>query len=146
MPQDKVKTEGKGFTLYRSFEVKRDGIWVDVSESTILTKGDRVRQTFTLYSDRDYDFVSIESARPACLEPAVPFSGYQWNGSGPAYRAVRDTSTQYFFEKVRKGANTFSEEFFVDRAGTYNTGISRVRCEFAPEFTGTAASVKIQAK
>lgn len=146
MPQDKVKTEGKGFTLYRSFEVKRDGIWVDVSESTILTKGDRVRQTFTLYSDRDYDFVSIESARPACLEPAVPFSGYQWNGSGPAYRAVRDTSTQYFFEKVRKGANTFSEEFFVDRAGTYSTGISRVRCEFAPEFTGTAASVKIQAK
>lgn len=146
MPQNEVKTEGKGLTLQRRFEVKRGDEWQNVDDNTVLGKGDRVRQIFVITADRDYDFVSVEAARPACLEPAEALSGYQWSGTLPAYRVVRDACTQYFIEKVRKGTHSFSEELFVDRAGTYVTGISRVRCEFANEFAGTAASLNMTAK
>lgn len=146
VPASEVKTEGKGLKLLRRFEVKRGNDWVALTAGDVLKKGDRVRQLFTLTADRDYDFVALEAARPACLEPARPLSGYQWADGLSAYRVVRDAATEYYIEQVRKGTHTFSEELFVDRAGLYGSGISRIRSVFAPEFAGTAASVVLTAE
>lgn len=142
-PASHVPTEGKGLLLTRKFEVKRGGEWVAVNGTTTLTKGDRVRQVFTITADRDYDFVALSASRPACLQPAQPLSGYAWNMALPAYRAVHDATTDYFVEKVRKGTHQFAEELFVDRTGQFATGVATVSCVYAPEFCGTAGEVKL---
>lgn len=142
-PASRVPTEGKGLLLTRKFEVKRAGEWVAVNGTTTLTKGDRVRQVFTITADRDYDFVALSASRPACLQPAQPLSGYAWNMALPAYRAVHDATTDYFVEKVRKGTHQFAEELFVDRTGQFATGVATVSCVYAPEFCGTAGEVKL---
>lgn len=142
-PASRVSTEGKGLLLTRKFEVKRAGEWVAVNGTTTLTKGDRVRQVFTITADRDYDFVALSASRPACLQPAQPLSGYAWNMALPAYRAVHDATTDYFVEKVRKGTHQFAEELFVDRTGQFATGVATVSCVYAPEFCGTAGEVKL---
>lgn len=142
-PASHVPTEGKGLLLTRKFEVKRAGEWVAVNGTTTLTKGDRVRQVFTITADRDYDFVALSASRPACLQPAQPLSGYAWNMALPAYRAVHDATTDYFVEKVRKGTHQFAEELFVDRTGQFATGVATVSCVYAPEFCGTAGEVKL---
>ena len=142
-PASHVSTEGKGLLLTRKFEVKRAGEWVAVNGTTTLTKGDRVRQVFTITADRDYDFVALSASRPACLQPAQPLSGYAWNMALPAYRAVHDATTDYFVEKVRKGTHQFAEELFVDRTGQFATGVATVSCVYAPEFCGTAGEVKL---
>lgn len=142
-PASCVPTEGKGLLLTRNFEVKRGGEWVAVNGTTMLAKGDRVRQVFTLTADRDYDFVALTASRPACLQPAQPLSGYAWNMALPAYRAVHDATTDYFVEKVRKGTHQFAEELFVDRTGQFATGVATVSCVYAPEFCGTAGEVKL---
>lgn len=139
----RVSTEGKGLLLTRKFEVKRAGEWVAVNGTTTLTKGDRVRQVFTITADRDYDFVALTASRPACLQPAQPLSGYAWNMALPAYRAVHDAATDYFVEKLRKGTHQFAEELFVDRTGQFATGVATVSCVYAPEFCGTAGEVKL---
>lgn len=145
-PASQVQTEGKGLQLTRRFEVKVGNEWKPVTNGTKLQKGDHVRQIFKLTADRDYDFVSLNAARPACLEPAQPLSGYDWNLGLPAYRAVHDSSTDYFIEHVRKGTHQFTEELFVDRTGQFATGISRIECVYAPEFCGTAAETTISVK
>lgn len=142
-PASHVPTEGKGLLLTRNFEVKRAGEWVAVNGTTTLTKGDRVRQVFTITADRDYDFVALTASRPACLQPAQPLSGYAWNMALPAYRAVHDATTDYFVEKVRKGTHQFAEELFVDRTGQFATGVATVSCVYAPEFCGTAGELKL---
>lgn len=142
-PASHVPTEGMGLLLTRNFEVKRGGEWVAVNGTTTLTKGDRVRQVFTITADRDYDFVALTASRPACLQPAQPLSGYAWNMALPAYRAVHDATTDYFVEKLRKGTHQFAEELFVDRTGQFTTGVATASCVYAPEFCGTAGEVKL---
>ena len=144
VPAAEVKTEGKGLTLTRRMEWKNGAAWVRVDASTVLRKGDRVREVFTLTADRDYDFVAVASGRPACLEPARPLSGYSYADGLSTYRAVSDTGTECFIEQVRKGTHTFTEEYFVDRAGTFSTGTASVRCVYAPEFGGTAAGTSLR--
>ena len=149
-PASEVKTEGKEIFIERSYEVKRNGEWQSLHTTTnpitafaALKKGDRVRQVLTIRADRDFDFVVVRAARPACLETAAPLSGYSWNDGMPAYRAVHDASTDFFIEHLSKGTHSFTEELFVDRSGTFATGILEAECVYSPEFRGTAAETSI---
>lgn len=145
-PESQVKAEGKGLAVTQRIEVSRNGRWTPLSAGEVLAQGDRIRRTFTVTADRDYDFVSLEAARAACLNPAHPLSGYQWGYGLPAYRAVTDAMTTYFIEQVRKGTHELTEELYADRAGIYAMGLTRITCVYAPEFTGTAASMTITAR
>ena len=118
--------------------------WKPVNADITLKKGDRIRQIFTLTAERDFDFVRVSAARPACLETAAPLSGICWNNGMPAYRAVHDASTDYFIEHLAKGTHTFAEELFIDRSGTFTTGIIETECVYSPEFRGSAAESTIR--
>lgn len=146
LPAGEVKSDGKGLTLQRRFEVLRGTEWKQVDANETLAKGDRVRQVFTLEADRDYDFVSVNSARAACLQPTEALSGYDWNGGLPAYRAVKDQQTEFYIEQVSKGRHQFAEEYFVDRTGRFATGISKVQCVYSPEFAGSVAETQLSVK
>lgn len=138
LPVEMVEERSAGFTLSRRWEVLRDGKWEKAASNVKI--GDHVRQVLTLKADRDYDFVQVEASRTACLEPLQPLSGSTWAGGTFCYRMVRDSSNDYYFEHLAKGTHEFAEELIVDRAGTFATGIARVRCTIAPEFNGFAPS------
>lgn len=138
IPADSVPVEGNGLQLRVRTEVLRGTEWLPVSMQTVLHRGDRVRQTLLVHADRDYDFVSLSSSRPACMEPVQPLSGYRYSGSLWAYTAVHDDCTEHFVEQLRKGDHRLVEEWWVDRAGQYAAGILRVSSVYAPEFSGTA--------
>lgn len=146
LPAAEVTTEGKGLQLTRSYEVLRGTTWQPIDAQTALTKGDRVRQVFTLIADRDYDFVRLTASRPACLEPSRPLSGYDSSTTLPAYRAVHDNGTDYFIERLRKGTHRFAEELFTDRTGLFTSGIATLVSVYAPEFRGNAAESVIRVK
>ena len=135
-PIEEVTTEGKGLQITRRFERKQGMEWVALTDVSLLQKGDRVRQVFTIEADRDYDFVSLSADHAANMQPVRPLSGYAWDTALPAYRAVHDASTDYFIEQLRKGKHQFAEEFFVDRTGSFSNGVARIQCVYAPEFQG----------
>lgn len=146
LPAEAVTATGNGLLVSRKMEVKRGTTWVALTEGTTLTQGDRVRQVFTLTAERDYDFVSLKVGRAACLEPCEPLSGYTCEGTEWFYRVVRDASNEYFFEQMRKGTHTLTEEVFVDRSGTYTMGTAKVQSLYAPEFGGHTSDVRISVK
>ena len=143
LPTSDVVTSGNGLTVSRSLEVQRSGKWQPVEANTILHKGERVRQIFTITADRDYDFVALKASRAACLEPVERLSGYSYRDGVACYRVVRDASNEYFFEKMRKGSRVFTDESFVDRTGRYSLGSAKIQSQYAPEFCGTAAGQTI---
>ena len=102
--------------------------------------GDRVKIRLTITADRDYDFVQVIDKRAACLEPVHQLSGYHHGG----YVTPRDNTTNYYYDLLSKGTHVIETEYYVDRAGTYETGTCVVECAYAPEFRGITSSATIK--
>ena len=111
-----------------------------IAPAGALKVGTRVKVRITLQADRDYDFVQVIDRRAACLEPASQLSGYA-NGY---YYAPRDNSTAYFFDHLAKGTRVLETEYYVDRAGSYQTGTCEAQCAYSPAFAGRAAATSIR--
>ena len=96
----------------------------------------------TIKSERDLDFVQVLDRRAACMEPVQQLSGYR-NG---AYCSPKDNSTNYYFDMLPKGQRVIETEYFIDRAGTYETGTCTVQCAYSPEYRATTKSVVLKVK
>lgn len=118
--------------------VRRDIIPVGPS----LKVGQRVKVRITLEAARDLDFVQVVDKRAACMEPVQQLSGYRYG----YYTAPRDHATCYYFDQLSKGRHVIETEYYIDRAGTYETGTCTAQCAYATEFRGTARSQTLTVK
>lgn len=110
-----------------------------IGDASHLHVGDKVRVRITIKADQDYDFVQIADKRAACLEPVDVVSGYR----DGCYRVVKDNSTHFYADRLRKGTTVIESEYYVDRPGKYETGICTVQCVYAPAFSARASSVSL---
>lgn len=140
-PEDEVVKSGSGFDLTYTLEVWTDGQWTKYRLGKPLYKGMRMRRLYTVKAERDYDFVRLRADRPACFVPVQPFSGTVSFDRLMAYQLLHDQSTDFYIEHLAKGTYQLAEEFFVDRSGVYATGVSRIDCLQAPEYTAVTPSV-----
>ena len=104
--------------------------------------GDRVTVRLTIQSERDLDFVQIQDKRAACMEPVKQLSGYDWHLG--CYVSPRDNVTNYYFDRLPKGKRVIETEYFIDRAGQYETGTCTIQCAYASEYRGTTHSQTIK--
>ena len=112
------------------------------SNHSPLKVGDRVTVRLTITAERDLDFVQLQDKRAACMEPVRQLSGYDWRGG--YYCTPRDNVTNYYFDRLPKGKRVIETEYYIDRAGQYETGTCTVQCAYASEFRGTTHSQTIQ--
>ena len=105
-----------------------------------LKVGDRIKIRLTIESERDLDFVQVVDRRAACMEPVKQLSGYH-NG---AYCSPKDNATHYFYYGISKGKHVIETEYYIDRAGTYETGTCTVGCAYAPEYRATTPSMTLK--
>ena len=120
------------------------GVSVKRELLTNLKVGDRVTVRLTIESERDLDFVMLQDKRAACMEPVRQLSGYNWQGG--YYCTPRDNVTNYYFDRLPKGKRVIETEYYIDRAGQYETGTCTVQCAYAPEYRGTTKSQTINAE
>ena len=105
-----------------------------------LKVGDRIRIRITIETTRDLDFVQVTDRRAACMEPLKQLSGYQ-NG---CYISPKDYATNYYYYGLSKGKHVIETEYYIDRAGTYESGTCTVQCAYAPEYRATAPSMVLK--
>ena len=125
--------------------IKREVLTADGKKLTAespLAVGQRIRIRITIESTRDLDFVQVVDRRAACMEPVRQLSGYQ-NG---AYVSPKDYATCYFYGQLSKGKHQIETEYYIDRAGVYETGSCTVGCAYAPEYRATAPSMTFTVK
>ncbi|MBQ2949565.1 MAG: alpha-2-macroglobulin [Prevotella sp.] len=128
-----VSDQGNGISI------KREILDADGKE---LKVGSRVKVRITVEADRNLDFVQIADKRAACMEPVVQLSGYR-NG---AYCSPKDNATYYFIDQLPKGKHVIETEYYIDRAGVYETGTCTAECAYSPEFKATAKSQQLIVK
>ena len=120
--------------------IKRE-VMATKSPST-LKVGDRIKVRITIETTRDLDFVQVIDRRAACMEPVRQLSGYQQG----AYVSPKDAATHYFYYGLAKGKHVIETEYYIDRAGRYETGTCTVGCAYAPEYRATAPSMTLNVK
>ncbi len=59
------------------------------------------------------------------------------------YQVMRDTSAEFFIDKLKKGTVQIEYKVYIDRSGTYQTGIATVQSAYAPEFAGYGKSLSV---
>jgi hypothetical protein len=130
--------------LYAQFDQKSTEVTAFASELSVqrevvgslegLKVGDRIKVRITLKAERDLDFVQVVDRRAACMEPINQLSGYRRG----CYCAPQDNQTCYYFDLMPKGTHVIETEYYIDRAGTYDTGTCKAQCAYAPEYVGMA--------
>jgi hypothetical protein len=131
-PTSEVETQSSGLKVKREI----------LSAEANLKVGDRIKVRITIEADRDYDFVQVVDKRAACMEPVNQLSGYRWG----YYTTPKDCTTNYYFDVLAKGKHVIETEYYIDRAGTYETGTCTASCAYSPEFRGVAKSQTIIVK
>ena len=109
------------------------------SQTSNLKTGDRVTVRITIEAERNYDFVQVVDKRAACMEPINQLSGYHRG----MYCSPKDYTTNYYFDMLSKGKHVIENEYYIDRAGTYETGTCTVECAYSPEYRATTKSITI---
>lgn len=105
-----------------------------------MTVGQRIRVRITIETTRDLDFVQVVDRRAACMEPVNQLSGHHHG----AYCSPKDNATHYFYRGLPKGKHFLETEYYINRAGVYETGTCTVGCAYAPEFRATAPSMELR--
>ena len=134
----RIADSGSGLTIKREILAPENTATANPS----LKVGDRIRVRITIQAERDYDFVQVLDKRAVCLEPVRQLSGWH-DGS---YCTPKDYTTNYYFDCLSKGKHVIENEYFIDRAGTYETGTCTVQCAYAPEFRATTKSETLNIK
>ena len=140
-----VETSQSGISVKREVIVRNNTAAANYSLFTLpstLTVGDRIKVRITIETQRDLDFVQVSDRRAACMEPVNQLSGYHHG----AYCSPKDNATNYFFYGLAKGKHVIETEYYIDRAGTYESGTCTVGCAYAPEYRATAPSMTLKVK
>jgi len=105
-----------------------------VTENKPLKVGDKVIVRLTIRSDREMDYVFLKDLRSGAFEPAGQVSGSTWQDGLWFYRAPKDVSENFYFQRLPKGTFVVEYPVYVSRSGEYAGGISTIQCMYAPEF------------
>ncbi len=133
-------------SVSRQLFVSRSGEWVEIGNNDELCVGDKVRVRQIVTADRDMDFVRLNAQHPACFEPVSTRSGYQWLGTRSGYVSLHDSNCEVYFDSFTRGTTTIDLDFFVNRTGTYQLGISTVECAYAKQFGGHTSGCTVVVK
>ncbi len=145
---EKVKQQGNELNISKALYVEHmvnnvKELQLLSSNETPLKVGDKVVSRITIRVDRDMDFVQLKDQRAACFEPLESISGYRWGVGTGYYVAVKDASTNFFFDSLSKGTYVLEHSFFVTRAGSYSSGIATLQSAYAPEFASHSSSERV---
>lgn len=146
-PFSAVKASGNGFTIQRKFF--RDG--VEIKPGDAVAVGDRISVQYQIWNGENRSFVKVTAGREASLAPVqqlsgpvghgfiVPLrSGVAWGFVPQGYREVKASCTEYYFDSYPEENTTLTEEFFVERAGTFQAPVVTVESLYAPHYRGNS--------
>ena len=114
--------------------------------TTAVEVGDEVVVRLVVTSDRDYEFLELRDHRPSLTEPVDVLSGWRWGDGAGWYVAVRDTATQFFFERLPRGTHVFEYSLRAAHRGTASSGFATIQSRYAPEFSAHSESIPLEVK
>jgi uncharacterized protein YfaS (alpha-2-macroglobulin family) len=141
------KAEGELLRVTRRYfkRVKsgREVELIPLSEGARIAVGDEVEVQLMLTSEHPAEYVHLRDPRPAGFEPVSFTSKHKWNLGVYWYEEIRDSGTNFFFERLPQGEYPFKYRLRATMAGTFKAAPATVQPMYAPEFTGYSAGTTV---
>jgi hypothetical protein len=117
-----------------------------VTDGMTLKVGDKIKVRIELRVDRNMEYVHMKDMRASAFEPVNTLSGYRYQGGLGYYQNIKDASTNFFFDYLRKGTYVFEYPLVVSQKGDFSNGITTIQCMYAPEFTSHSEGIRVEIK
>ena len=149
---EKLPEEDRGdfFSVSRKY-FKRESspagfVLKPLAEGTAIAPGDEVEVQVSLTSKHEAEYVHLRDPRAAGLEPENAVSRYRWDLGIAFYEEVRDSGTNFFFERLPVGQYTFKYRLRANMSGVFRVGPATVQSLYAPEFAAYSAGAMLTVK
>ena len=130
--------QGDFFQVTRRFfkRVQKNKQWtlLPLQEGAKINIGDQLEVQLSLRAKHSAEFVHLRAPRGAGFEPVEQTSGYRWDTGIGYYQTMRDSGTNYFFERLPAGEFSFKYRLRATTAGEYRVAPASVQSIYAPEF------------
>lgn len=132
--------EGDFLTVTRSY-FRRSKVGSEITLQPLepgasVAVGDEVEVQLSITSKHALEYVQLRDPRAAGFEPTSSRSGHKWDMGIRWYEEVRDSSTNFFFERLPNGEYTFKYRLRATTEGLFKTGPAVIQPVYAPEFVG----------
>jgi len=142
---EKLPDEARGdfFHVERKYFLRKNNgkEWTiaPLAEGAVLQPGDEVEVQLSLRSKHAAEYVHLRDPRAAGMEPDTTVSRYKWDLGIYWYEEVRDSGTNFFFERLPAGEYTFKYRLRANLAGHFRVGPAQIQSLYAPEFAAYSA-------
>lgn len=142
---EKLPVEGRGdfFSVSRRYfrrdSTGREVVLEPLAEGTALSPGDEVEVQISLRTKHEAEYVHLRDPRGAGFEPVSTASRWKWDLGLSYYEEIRDSATNFFFERLPAGEYTFKYRLRAAMGGTFRVGPATVQSMYAPEFNAFSA-------
>jgi uncharacterized protein YfaS (alpha-2-macroglobulin family) len=142
---EKLPQEDRGdfFSVSRKY-FKREAsaagfVLKPLAEGTVIAPGDEVEVQVSLTSKYEAEYVHLRDPRAAGCEPESAVSRHRWDLGIGWYEEIRDSGTNFFFERLPVGQYTFKYRLRANMSGVFRVGPATVQSMYAPEFAAYSA-------
>lgn len=147
MPKEAV---GDFLSVSRSFYLrersKNQDTLKPLTEGHMVQVGDEVEVHLSLKSKHPVEYVHLRDPRGAGFEPVNSVSQHKWELGISWYEEIRDSGTNFFFERLPQGEYNFRYRLRAANAGEFKVNPATVQPMYAPEFAAYSAGTKIKVK
>lgn len=133
LPKEAV---GDFFKVSRKFFKRADAKLTPIKDGDSVEVGDEVEVQISLTSKHMAEYVHLRDPRAAGFEPVDGTSKHKWDLGIYWYEEIRDSGTNFFFERLPQGQYTFKYRVRASTAGKFRAGPATIQPLYAPEFVG----------
>ena len=107
---------------------------------------------YLVWNAENRSFVKLTAGREASLQPVRQLSGHlgygfigwgrrsvAWGFVPQGYRNVKASCTEFYFDSYPEENTELSEEFYVQRAGTFVAPVAVIESLYAPHYRANSA-------
>ena len=142
-----MEASGDFFSVKREyFKRERAGDeWVVKSlvDGAALQPGDAIEVQLSIRAKQSAEYVHLRDPRAAGLEPDASVSKWKNTLGLSWYEEIRDSGTNFFFERLPAGEFTLKYRLRANMAGTFRVGPATIESLYAPEFAAYSAGNQI---
>ena len=143
--------------LYRKYEVPVKSVKGNNSGALQIRKeiirnnkeplkvGEEITIRLIVKSSQALGFVQIQDQLAACFQPANQKSGYIWQRQ-PCYKELNNENINFFIETLPRGTSVFEYKVWINRPGTYQSGVAKVISVYNPQYVNYSDNYELKVK